>query len=772
MASVLRFVFCLPNQLFDEPVSMVLLDCNDELIGAHIADDGQWRFPPVDSVPEKFATCLIQFEDKRFYHHFGVDPFSMLRATWQNVSEMRVVSGGSTLSMQVIRLSRKGMSRRISEKLIEMVLATRLEIRYSKSEILALYASNAPFGGNVVGLEAASWRYFSRSPDMLSWAESAMLAVLPNSPSLIHLGKNRQVLFEKRNRLLLSLFQDNVIDSITYELAIEEDLPEHPNPYPLLAPHLLSRANSEIKNRLGKTKTSIDAELQKNVTDIASHHHRNLSSNQINNMGILVLDNSTGNVLAYVGNMGDRSAISDAAFVDMVTAKRSTGSILKPFLYAAMLSTGDIMPQELIPDIPTRIGGFAPENFDRGYSGAVPANEALVRSLNVSAVLMLKKYGVPRFKYFLQRLGFTSINRSADNYGLTLILGGAEASLWELCGVYSSMARCLIHFNEEQSRYYESDFRLPQYIAGEKQDLGKGKEDNFISAASIWFTFNTMINLERPREQARWELFSSRQPIAWKTGTSYGFRDAWSVGISPLYTVGVWVGNANGEGRPGIVGIKAAAPILFDVFRVLDDYDEWFQMPYDELMQMEVCVESGFPASSHCNHTDSVWVPASVKFYDQCPYHQTLHLDVSGNYRVNASCYPIANMQKVSWFVLPPAIEWYYSQTHPNYKKIPPLLPECNESDEIVMEVIYPKDMSGIFIPRGINGLRQKIVFEAAHRNPDAIIFWHIDGDYLGETQAKHIMPLNAALGQHKLTLVDSEGNEVIQWFNIVGFSK
>jgi penicillin-binding protein 1C len=770
VASIVKYLFYLPEELFDEPVSMVLLDRNDELLGAHIAADGQWRFPPVSNVPEKFAMCLLQFEDKNFYKHYGVDQIAIIRAFLQNIKARRAVSGGSTLTMQVIRLSRKGKSRTISEKLIEMIMATSLELKYTKDEILAMYASNAPFGGNIVGLEAASWRYFGRSPDMLSWAESAMLAVLPNSPSLIHTGRNRELLKQKRDILLLKLLNNDIIDKTNYILSIEEEIPEHPSPYPMLAQHLVARADREIvgSKRLGKTHTTLDSDLQKEIMHIVNSHYRNLSGNRIFNLGILVVDNRSSQVIAYIGNSGDFSKNAQSPFVDMIMANRSTGSILKPFLYAAMISSGDIMPEELVADVPTRIGGFAPENYGLSYSGAVPANKALARSLNIPAVLMLKKYGVPKFKDFLQELGLTSINRSSDNYGLSLILGGAEGSLWELCGAYSSMARILINFTENQSRYFPADIRPPTYFNNEKNNFSVGKEFNFISAASIWFSFKTMIDLERPEEQGRWEVFSSRQPIAWKTGTSFGFRDAWSIGVTPDYTVGVWVGNSNGEGRPGIIGIKAAAPILFDVFRVLPDYEKWFDIPYDELKQVKVCRKSGFPASEHCEICDSLWIPISLSNYQLCPYHNTYHLDIDENYRVHSGCYPVNKMKSKSYFVLPPTMEWYYRKNHPEYELLPPLHPDCSSSSEKIMDIVYPHNLAEIFIPRNLSGQKQKIVFEAVHRNSGAVIYWHIDENYIGETSGNHILPIDIKSGKHKLSLIDAEGNKEVRWFTVL----
>ncbi|HOE05075.1 MAG TPA: penicillin-binding protein 1C [Bacteroidales bacterium] len=775
---LLWFMFCIPPTLFNNPVSMVLLDSNRQILGAQIAGDQQWRFPYNRSVADKYRKCLICFEDKRFYQHPGVDPIAMIRAMGQNISDGEITSGGSTLTMQVIRLERKGKSRSFGEKLLEAFMALRLEIEYSKDEILALYTSNAPFGGNIVGLDAASWRYFGRPPDQLSWAESAMLAVLPNSPSLMHTGKNRDLLLAKRNRLLVKMYDNGIIDSMTMALAVDEDIPDHPYPYPSMARHLTGRAANEIPDsrRTGPMISTIDKNIQERVMQIALSHQKSLVSNEIGNVAVLVLDTETGKTLAYAGNITDSSNYVYSPWVDMIMAPRSSGSILKPFLYAALLSSGELLPNSLVPDIPMRIGGFAPENFDKEYSGAVHADQALARSLNVPAVLMLKDYGVARFKYLLGDMGLTTIRRSAGDYGLSLILGGAETRLWELCGVYSSMARVLMHYTRYNSRYFSHDWRKPYYLKDDEKQydysIESGRNFGILGAASIWFTFQAMLEPERPEDQGIWQLFDSRQQIAWKTGTSFGFRDAWAIGITPRFVVGVWVGNAQGNGRPGIIGVKAAAPVMFDVFRSLPAYENWFEIPYDDMTEAAVCRESGFLASEICPHADTSLIPSLGTRFSVCPYHKLIFLDSEGLNRVFASCYPVAEMQQASWFVLPPTMEWYYKTSHPDYQSLPPLLAGCSEtgaaSDDI-MDVVYPANLSQIFIPRTMSGEKGKTVFEVTHRNPKTTLYWHIDDQFVGTTVPPHKMAFYIEAGAHKLTLVDSEGNRISRKFTILG---
>ena len=400
--------FCLPDPLFQDPVCTVVLDRKNALLGARIAKDGQWRFPYSTHVPEKFSSSIICFEDKRFESHPGIDLLAMIRAFKNNVSKSRVVSGGSTISMQVIRISRKGKSRTISEKMIELILATRLELRYSKKEILALYCAHAPFGGNVVGLEAAAWKYYGRNAAQLSWAETATLAVLPNSPALIHPGRNRQSLQKKRDRLLSQLYEEGVIDSVTCALSKTEELPERPLALPDKAAHLTETIRkSQKQNGVSAAVfvSTIDIHIQQHVQHVVDRHYNQLKENNIYNAAALIIDTETGDVLAYVGNTKDSSNAHHNQ-VDIVHAKRSSGSILKPFLFALMLNAGEILPNTLIPDIPTHFGGYTPKNFDLNYDGAVPASKALARSLNIPAARMLQQHGTDKFYNELKKMGY------------------------------------------------------------------------------------------------------------------------------------------------------------------------------------------------------------------------------------------------------------------------------------------------------------------------------------------------------------------------------
>ena len=756
---LILYYFCLPRNLFDHPYSTVVESSDGDLLGARIATDGQWRFQMIDTVPYKFRQAIIAYEDKRFNYHIGIDPIAIGRAVKQNIGNKKIVSGGSTISMQVIRLSRGKNKRTFFEKIIEAILATRLELRHSKEDILRLYASNAPFGGNVVGLEAASWRYFGRPADNLSWAESATLAVLPNSPSLIHISRNRDQLQEKRNRLIDKLYQTGSINVLEAELAKEEDLPDKPFPLPMFVYHLTSR----ISNEKGQivAKTTLDYYLQQRVNALADQKNSQYSLNKIENIAILVAEVQTGNILAYMGNAYKNTNFKNGSSVDIITAPRSSGSVFKPLLYAGMLDAGEILPNTLIADIPFHYQSFSPQNYNRTFDGAVPAHRVLERSLNVPSVRMLQAYGVERFYYLLRKLGFTTINRSPDNYGLTLVLGGAECTLWDLVSVYTGMAQKMNSLEDSSQKISSLNF-YQNHTAKRYHPI-----DYPFDYGSIWLTFESLSNLNRPEEESEWRSFISSRKVAWKTGTSYGNRDAWSIGVTPKYVVGVWVGNADGEGRPGLTGIEYAAPVMFDAFSLLPETG-WFSMPEIDMKQAVICRKSGHIATPICETTDTLWIPTEGSETIPCPYHVEINTGLDGKYRVNSNCESVSNMQRHAYFVLPPAQEWFYKTKNRDYRPLPPISPKCVEIiGQNPMEIIYPQDNFTVIITRKLDSGKNNIVFQAAHRNSQSLIFWHIDDQYIGSTQYEHKIPVNPPQGSHVLTIVDSEGFSLQTRFNV-----
>ncbi len=770
---IIIFLIPLKDPLFKTDYSTVLKDKNGSLLGAYISDDQQWRFPLVEKIPFKYKKCLLLFEDKNFYLHPGIDPSAIVRALFLNIKAKKIVSGGSTISMQVIRISRQGKRRTIQEKIIEAFLTLKLEFRYSKNKILQLYASHAPLGGNVIGIEAAAWRYFGRSLDNLSWADAALLAVLPNSPSLMHPGKNIEELKEKRDKLLMLLYQKKIIKLDEYELSKDEQIPEEPHPIPQKAFHLLMRSINE--GYKGKTIiSSIDSNLQSFSNRIIEKHHNILKGAKIFNAACIIVKVDTGEVLAYVGNAKIDDKERHGNFVDIITSNRSPGSLLKPILYAFSIDEGLILPNQLLPDIPLVYEGFSPKNFGKSYDGVISADKALSRSLNIPFVCLLRDYGYQKFYHRLEQLGI-KFSKPASHYSLSLILGSADLTLWDLTSFYSSFARVLKNYHNfiDEKNYSNSDYFKNRYIALTKEEIKelkrkkKYKKNDLLGAAAIWFTFEAMKEVVRPDEELKWQYFSSSKPIAWKTGTSYGNRDAWAIGITSEYVVGVWVGNADGEGRPEIKGVKVAGPILFDIFDILPDFP-WFKKPTADMAYEKICKSSGMLASRICDDVVVLEVPKNASRTLPCKYHRIVHLDKEEKTQVDSSSYPIDKMIHKSWFVLPPIQEMYYKKKNNTYK----VLPKSKFDTKVVMELVYPSKPTKIFVPIELDGTPGKTVFELAHRRPETIIYWHLDGIYMGETKNIHQMGFYPNPGKHELVIIDEAGNQLIQQFEIISRRK
>jgi penicillin-binding protein 1C len=752
------FWFILPQPLFKVGYSSLLQSREGVLLGARIAADQQWRFPMSSVVPPKFQQCLINYEDKRFFSHPGIDPLALARAISLNLQQGSVVSGGSTLTMQVLRLARGNPARTYAEKLTEMILALRLELSAGKEEILALYAAHAPFGGNVVGLEAAAWRYFGRAPAQLSWAESCMLAVLPNNPALIHPGRNRQQLQVKRDTLLQRLHETGDLSALELELARHEPLAPRPAAMPQRAPHLLDTLVSRYGNGRRFVST-LDAGLQGRVAAMVQQHGKRLHEQRIDNVAALVIDNRRFEVLAYVGNANSSPSGESGYAIDLIQRPRSSGSILKPFLFATMLDAGEITPTMLVPDLPTQYGGYIPENYDKTYRGAVPAREALSRSLNVPAVRMLRRHGVPRFYDFLQQLGVTTLFRPPDEYGLSLILGGAETTLWEMGSAYANLAAL--------TRVEGDSYRQPRWLLEQGEETSASPSG--ISPGAAWLTQQALQEVNRPGSEGFWKKFSSAKRIAWKTGTSYGLRDAWAIGSNDGYTVAVWAGNASGEGVPELTGTAAAAPLLFEIFGALGG--NWFEPPRWRMKEVETCKDDGYLAVNDCE-SERQWLPDKSHFEQVSPHHLWVHLDPSGAWRVDSGCEPVATMRHRSWFVLPPGQAHYYQKRFAHYQPLPPFRADCREQRaevSVPIELLYPTGNTRLYVPVDLDGKPSRVVFEAVHRDGDALLFWHLDDEYLGTTRTFHQQALLPGRGMHTLTLVDEQGNRLRRRFEVLG---
>lgn len=733
--------FSLPSSLFQAPKSLVLYDRNNQLLFANVAADEQWRFPKIESVNDKIEKTVLCYEDEYFHYHPGINPISIVKSFLLNIKVGEVKRGGSTITMQTIRLLQGNPPRTYFQKVKEIFLALKMELTYSKKDILKYYVSNAPYGGNIVGIEAASWRYYSKSIDALSWAEAATLAVLPNQPSYIYPGKNQKKLLAKRNTLLKKLRDKNYLDNLDYQLALEEPLPQRNYAIPSLAYHLSTQIAEE--ERQGIVHTTIDGAMQKSISNILEAYHTIYKQNLILNLSAVVIDAQTSEILAYVGNTSDTVAGNK---VDMIRRPRSSGSTLKPFLYAQMLDGGYITPNSLLQDIPIDIRGYEPQNSSHRFDGVVPSHQALARSLNIPWILALKKYGYEKFYRNLKEYGFKHFNQSAEHYGLSLVVGGGEVELLELANGFLQLSQSLEAKQNNRWAYFQKD------------KIGDNVNPLKLSQASIWLTFEALTNVVRPENEENW-TYRQSQKIAWKTGTSHGFRDAWAVGANPNYVIAVWVGNADGNGRSNLTGIKKAAPILFDILNTLPQKRQtWYRKPTQDLKWITVCKESGLAPNNYCLHKTKIEIPQAVELREKCPYHKSIYLDATKQYQVNKSCYPEDSIRQASWFSLPLLEESYYRIINPLYRVLPPFHPSCGTSNkEDAMQIIFPKPNAHII--RHQSDFSNQIILQAVHRNSEAKIHWFVDKQFLQTTFADHKVAVTATHGLHRLTIQDNLGN-------------
>ncbi|MFA8298837.1 MAG: penicillin-binding protein 1C [Hyphomicrobiales bacterium] len=715
------------NHDFNTSYSITIYDQKKQLIGARVAKDGQWRFTDTKSIPSHFEKSILSFEDANFYLHPGIDPKGIVRAIYLNLKNGKIVSGGSTITMQLARILRGYKRRNIYEKYMEACLAIALELKYTKEEILLKYMNTAPFGGNVVGIDAAAWRYFGHSISNLTLSESACLAVLPNAPSLIHPGKNKEKLKNKRNKLLKKLLKEKKISNSEYKLALLEKIPEKPKQLPNDFFHYFNYISKSHTHNSDKIITTLDSQIQKKGNDILSKHLKRHSANFIFNGCVLIIDNTTGAIKAYVGNNPNLINSANSPMVDMIQANRSTGSVIKPILFAQALSEGIITTSSLLEDIPIYLKKFTPKNFNEHFDGLVSAKEALKRSLNIPFVKLLQEYGVEKFHNNLTELDMQIATRfEPDHYGLSLILGGAETSPWEIGNTYFKLSQFLKQSTSNDVLENNDIYSVKPLNIRKKRSLN-------LSPAAIFQTFNVLA--EKKHLEAQGQTYHLNQKVAWKTGTSFGFRDGWCVGVSNDYIVVVWVGNADGEGRPNLTGSLTAAPVLFDIMNVLHKKSpSWFKKPFEYLYPITICKETGYRPSRFCD-IDSIKLCTNKPKVKTCPYHKKIN--------------------DKAIFVTSPIISYYYNQTN--------VLSSITNKR---FQIIAPRNNQSIFLPKNLANKQNSFIAKAVCK--DQILFWQLNGVFIGTTKLKHEINIGLRKGKNHLSVTDEYGNTESVIFTVI----
>ncbi len=734
--------------------SRVLYSSEGVLLSAITSSEQQWCFPMDEDIPQKLATCIITYEDEFFHYHPGVNPVAVIKAIISNRKAGRNTRGASTIPMQVMRMKNKNSRRTISNKIFETLSAVKYSFLTRDKNILREWCEIAPFGGNTVGIKAAALRYFGRSVEKLSWAEYALLAVLPNGPSSANLSKNRHVLKQKRDFLLHKLQKKGHFDSSELELYLGEDLPTETKAIPQYAYHaLMFLAGKYPSQYIFRTTMPVDIQLK--TYEILMRESSFLKPDDIRNIAAVVIDITNNQLMAYHGNAPDHA--SSFSYVDVAQAPRSYGSLLKPLLYAHALETAQFLPNEMVADIPTAIGDFQPENFDKKYRGAVPFEEMLIQSLNVPAVRVLNTVGLQGYYDLIRTLNIDHLDKGPDHYGLSIILGGGESTLWELCRIYKGLA---------QNYTGISDPFRPVQVLIEEQPATRHQSFSF-SSFTMQHLIMAMSDLIRPREEKSWQIFGTDHKIAWKTGTSYGHKDAWAMGFNGKYMVGVWIGNEGGEGRFDLTGITKAAPVMFKLFNALPN-NQWFGRPptYEKKEIITICAESGKIAGPLCSKRQKITLDKTSFKYQQCTYHQEVLMSKDG---LSLSLDCIDKLAyKDTFLVLPSYMEYYYRQAHNDYRIIPANDPDCLP-EGTVCRIIYPQEGLKIFLPKQNAGKQNELIAKAYHRNEDAKLFWFIDSDFKTSTsKSPHDCLIKITPGRHVLTVTDQWGNKDEIHFEII----
>lgn len=720
------------SKIFEDRYSVSVLDDKNEIIGVQLNKDEQWHLKSEDSPPDKLKICILNFEDKDFYYHHGVDVSAIVRAFRDNTFYGRK-TGGSTITMQVVKMA-SPKKRNYVNKYIEMIQSLKLERYFSKDEIFMMYINNAPYGGNIVGYKTASYIYFQKNPNKLTWAESALIAVLPNSPGLMNIEKNRKKLENKRNRLLKKLYDKNIIDERQYLISIKEPLPEKRYNFKNIAPHFMRRVINENQNKI--IKTTINSEIQEKTQKIVKDYSEFLRTQGINNIAVLIVNNKNNEVKSYIGSQ-DFYDFSTNGQVDGIIAKRSPGSVLKPFLYALSIDEGILVPESKVPDVPLYFTNFNPQNANKKYYGMIEIKEALIKSLNIPFVQLLREYGEDKFFFFLKNvLDFEDSDYS--RYGLSLILGTKEFSVEDIGKLYSGLANY-------------GEFRDLKYLKGENEKIG----ERYISKGAAYLTLSTIKRLERAGIE---RMYIDKNPISWKTGTSYGQRDGWAAGVTPDWTVIVWVGNFTGESSPNLSGIMSAGNLLFNIFKILPKIQKDFEIPENSLKKIKVDSETGYRLKYDVPYKEVLY-PTDAKPLKTSPYYKRIFVNDKG-VQIDSRDKDFLHRKEKIILNYPVEVINYFISENLDISNIFNL-----KSNEKTIKFIYPLKNLRIVIPKDFDGEKNLILKVANIKNQE--LYWYINKKYIGKGKTKE-RSINLKSGKYEVVVVAENGEVIKTNFEII----
>ncbi|HEX5757791.1 MAG TPA: penicillin-binding protein 1C [Thermoanaerobaculia bacterium] len=740
---LLSLLFPFPWEKLERPPAVVVADRAGAPLRFFLPADERWRLPVrLAELPPELPRALVAAEDRWFWRHPGVNPFAAARAAWTSLRAGRVVSGASTLPMQVARMAEPG-PRTLASKLRESFRALQLERRFGKREVLELYLNLAPYGGNVEGAGAAAWFHFGKSPDRLSLGEVALLVALPRAPNRFDPAAAPAAARAARDGVLRRLAARGVFTEAEIADALRQPLPSARRAPPFAAPHFaeLAVARYPATPRLA---TTLDAGLQRAAEEQVRRRLGELRRQGIGNAAVVVLENHTRAVRALVGSGGffDRHYQGQ---VDGAVARRSPGSALKPFLYAMALDEGRVLPDSYLLDIPTDYSGYVAENYDERYRGRVTVREALVQSLNACAVRLLAEVGLPRFQDLLVRGGLATLDREPLAYGLPLVLGAGEVTLLDLTNLYATLAEGGLH---RPARLLETPARAEE-----------PRPEALFSRATAQVIVEILADVRRPDLPDSWALARDAPGVAWKTGTSYGHRDAWAIGLSGRYAIGVWVGNFDGTPRQGISGSQHAGPLLFDLFRAVDPGGR-APRPLDAgLERIELCALSReLPGPACRERVSAPYLPGRSRLR-ACSYHREALVDAESGELLAGDCLASRPSRAALLTLYPPELAaWWRAQGRPAAE---PPRARAGCGGVPVGEppaIVSPDPATPYRVRRGVPAEDQRIPLLARAGPGVGRLFWYRDGLLVGAAPPGERLYLPPAAGTHRLVVTDDLG--------------
>jgi penicillin-binding protein 1C len=727
---VADLLFPFPEARLRRAPSIVVYDRNGAPMRIILPPDGEVRIPiALDELPPELVRAVVTSEDRWFWRHPGVNPIAIARAAWSNARSRRRVSGASTIPMQIARLARP-RRRTIFAKAIEALRAVQLTTHHSKRELLEIYLNLAPYGGNVEGIGAASQVYFGKEPARLSIGEVAFLTTLPRSPNRYDPLRDHAAATRARDRVLHELRDRGAFSTAEIAAAMRQPLPRERRRAPFVAPHFCDYAVQQAPGR-ARIHTTLDPRLQHVAEQQVAARIHSLRAFGVEQTAVVVIDIETRDVLAMVG-----SASFFEAQVNGATARRSPGSTLKPFLYAKAFDDGLLVPDSYVLDVPTDYAGYVPENYDGTYRGRVTAREALVQSLNAPAVHLLEDEHVDEFVALLKNGGLETLDRDPSKYGLPLILGSGEVRLIDLTNLYATLAAEGVH---KPVRIYSAP--STQHSA-------------LFSPESTALITEVLTELRRPDMPRAWQA-ANAPAVAWKTGTSYGHRDAWSVGYSGKYAIGVWAGNFDGHGEKGLSGSEFAAPLLFDLFRAIDTTPARSSPP---AARIEVCSLSHQLPTEFCRaKTHIAYIPGRTRLH-ACDMHRPLFLDRRTGQRLAGDCIATVPHKQIVAAVYPPELVARWRAQNQPFDPLPPLAPQCTDvAAGPPPRIVSPSPATPYRLRRDAPAEFQEILL-SAETSDAAHLYWFADGTLIASGDASRRMFLKPTRGVHQVVVVDDSG--------------